>query len=132
MCTSAVKKMSVPDYCREMEHLSVNEQLEPIDNNKNKKPSKKPYAAFLIDRPFNNNQAQKQREDNSKDTLMNCMRYRLRIVSAQQVETGMEIYLHSNQQYYKHNTVTILIRNDFEKLNTFCKPYNFLSFYCRR
>ena len=98
MCT-AVKKMSVPDYCQEMEHLSVNEQLGPIDNNKNKKP----YAAFLIDRPFNNNQAQKQREDNSKDTLMNCMRYRLRIVSAQQVETGMEINLHSNQQYYKHN-----------------------------
>ena len=37
---------------------------------------KKSYAAFLIDRPFN---SQAQREKYSAITLMNCLRYRLRI-----------------------------------------------------
>jgi hypothetical protein len=37
---------------------------------------KKPYAAFLVDRPFSN---EAQRDENSSVTLMNCLRYRLRI-----------------------------------------------------
>lgn len=37
---------------------------------------KKPYAIFLIDRPFDNNQAQEEEE--ATVALMNCLRYRLR------------------------------------------------------
>jgi hypothetical protein len=45
-------------------------------NNFNPSDKKKPYAAFLIDRPFNN---QVQGRDRFKVALINCLRYRLRI-----------------------------------------------------
>ncbi|XP_046635713.1 interferon-induced very large GTPase 1-like [Daphnia pulicaria] len=43
--------------------------------------NKKSYAAFLIDRPFNE-------EDNLKALLMNCLRYRLQIVRNSETGTG--------------------------------------------
>jgi hypothetical protein len=44
---------------------------------------KKPYAAFLIDRPSN---YEAQGGDNLKVVIMNCLRYRLRIALALNLE----------------------------------------------
>jgi hypothetical protein len=60
-------KMSLSTYDKGMQESTFN--------------NKKSYAAFLIDRPFNE-------EDNLKALLMNCLRYRLQIVRNSETSTG--------------------------------------------
>jgi hypothetical protein len=53
-------------------------------NNFNPRDKKKPYAAFLIDRPFNN---QVQGRNRFQIAMMNCLRYRLRIALNLEINT---------------------------------------------
>jgi hypothetical protein len=66
---------------KEMLKFNPNERISSADvvskiNNFNPCDQKKPYAAFLIDQPFNN---QVQGRNKFKVALINCLRYRLRI-----------------------------------------------------
>jgi hypothetical protein len=62
-------------------------------NNFNPCDKKKPYAAFLIDRPFKN---QVQGRDRFKVALINCLRYRLRIELNLEINT--KNYPNSNSE----------------------------------
>ncbi len=82
----------------DMLKYNPNERISSADvvsriNNFNPCDKKKPYAAFLIDRPSNNGA---QGGDNFKVAMMNCLRYRLRI--ALSLESNTENNPNSNSE----------------------------------
>jgi hypothetical protein len=79
-----------------------NERISSADvvskiNNFNPCDKKKPYAAFLIDRPFKN---QVQGRDRFKIAMMNCLRYRLRIALNLEINTENESNSNSEKKFY--------------------------------
>jgi hypothetical protein len=84
----------------DMLKTNPNERISSADvvsriNNFNPSDKKKPYAAFLIDRPFNN---QVQGRDRFQIAMMNCLRYRLRIELKLEIITEKDINSNSEKK----------------------------------
>lgn len=65
--------------------MSIANCDEEMEQNISSSNNRKSYAAFLIDRPFNDQH--KNQEEKSQVFFMNCLRYRLRI-AAENLKTG--------------------------------------------